>query len=78
VRRVEDSWTGLRTFTPDGTLAFGWDAVVAGFSWCEGPGAPAAGRFVNDPVLRRDPGESSARAAVVTPARFVSRRSTVT
>ncbi len=61
VRRVEHSWAGLRTFTPDGSLAFGWDPQVEGFFWCVGQGgygiqtAPAAGRFVADLVLRRDP-----------------------
>ncbi|MDQ2802184.1 MAG: hypothetical protein M3Y41_05670 [Pseudomonadota bacterium] len=30
VRRVERSWAGLRTFTPDGSLAFGWDASAPG------------------------------------------------
>ncbi len=65
VRRVEHSWAGLRTFTPDGRLAFGWDPVVAGFFWSVGQGgygiqtAPAAGRLVADmgwaaiPVKRR-------------------------
>jgi D-arginine dehydrogenase len=42
VRRVEHSWAGLRTFTPDGSLAFGWDPVVEGFFWCVGQGATAS------------------------------------
>ncbi|MGH7212394.1 MAG: FAD-dependent oxidoreductase, partial [Acetobacteraceae bacterium] len=29
VRRVERSWAGLRTFTPDGSLAFGWDDATS-------------------------------------------------
>ena len=76
VRRVEHSWAGLRTFTPDGSLAFGWDPRVEGFFWCVGQGgygiqtAPAAGRFVADLVLRRDPGQAEALVAVVSPARF--------
>jgi D-arginine dehydrogenase len=76
VRRVEHSWAGLRTFTPDGSLAFGWDPRVEGFFWCVGQGgygiqtAPAAGRLVADLVLGRDPGKGAALASLTTPARF--------
>jgi D-arginine dehydrogenase len=76
VRRVEHSWAGLRTFTPDGSLAFGWDRLVEGFFWCVGQGgygiqtAPAAGRFVADLVLGRDGGEAAALVADVAPNRF--------
>jgi D-arginine dehydrogenase len=76
VRRVEHSWAGLRTFTPDGSLAFGWDPLVEGFFWCVGQGgygiqtAPAAGRFVSDLVLGGDPGPAAALASVTTPGRF--------
>ncbi|HET6307050.1 MAG TPA: FAD-binding oxidoreductase [Rhodopila sp.] len=76
VRRVEHSWAGLRTFTPDGSLAFGWDAAVAGFFWCVGQGgygiqtAPAAGRLVADLVLGRDAGAADALVAAVSPGRF--------
>jgi D-arginine dehydrogenase len=76
VRRVEHSWAGLRTFTPDGSLAFGWDPRVEGFFWCVGQGgygiqtAPAAGRFVADLVLRRDPGQAGQLEAAVSPGRF--------
>src|ERR1019366_7419077 len=38
VLRVEHSWAGLRTFTPDGSLAFGWDTIKQGFFWCVGQG----------------------------------------
>ena len=78
VRRVEHSWAGLRTFAPDGSLAFGWDPVVEGFFWCVGQGgygiqtAPAAGRFVADLVLRRDPGEAAALVERVAPGRFTA------
>jgi D-arginine dehydrogenase len=78
VRRVEHSWAGLRTFTPDGSLAFGWDARVEGFFWCVGQGgygiqtAPAAGRFVADLVERRDPGEAAVVKTAVTPGRFTA------
>lgn len=76
VRRVERSWAGLRTFTPDGSLAFGWDPVVEGLFWSVGQGgygiqtSPAAGKLVADLVAGRDPGEAGAIAAGVNPARF--------
>ena len=59
VKRVEHSWAGLRTFTPDRSLAIGWDAKAEGFFWCVGQGgygiqtSPAAGRLVADLVVGR-------------------------
>ena len=76
VRRVEHSWAGLRTFTPDGSLAFGWDARAEGFFWSVGQGgygiqtSPAAGRLVADLVLGRDPGGAASIVAMVDPRRF--------
>lgn len=77
VRRVERSWAGLRTFTPDRSPAFGWDPAAAGFFWCVGQGgygiqtAPAAGKLVADMVAGRDPGaEAAAILPLVDPARF--------
>jgi D-arginine dehydrogenase len=78
VRRVEHAWAGLRTFTPDGSLAFGWDAVAEGFFWAVGQGgygiqtSPAAGRLVTDLVLGQKTGEAAAIAGVVDPRRFGS------
>lgn len=76
VRRVERAWAGLRTFTPDHSLAFGWDATAEGFFWCVGQGgygiqtSPAAGRLVADLVLGRDPGEAGSIVALIDPKRF--------
>ena len=76
VRRVERSWAGLRTFTPDRSLAFGWDATAEGFFWCVGQGgngiqtSPAAGRLVADLVLGRDPGAAGEIVPLVDPRRF--------
>ena len=76
VRRVEHSWAGLRTFTPDRSLAFGWDAEAEGFFWCVGQGgygiqtSPAAGQLVADVISGRDPGPAGAILAAVAPARF--------
>jgi D-arginine dehydrogenase len=79
VRRVERSWAGLRTFTPDHSLAFGWDAKAAGFFWCVGQGgygiqtSPAAGKLVADLIGRRDPGEAADIVSAIDPGRFASR-----
>jgi D-arginine dehydrogenase len=76
VRRVEHSWAGLRTFTPDHSLAFGWDAAE-GFFWCVGQGgygiqtSPAAGKLVADLIVGRDPGAAREVVAAVDPRRFV-------
>jgi D-arginine dehydrogenase len=78
VRRVEHSWAGLRTFTPDRSLAFGWDGAASGFMWCVGQGgygiqtAPAAGRLVADLVLGRDPGIQGPILAMIDPRRFAA------
>lgn len=76
VTRVEHAWAGLRTFTPDGSLAIGWDARAEGFFWMVGQGgygiqtSPAAGRLVADLVLGRDPGEAAAITAILRPDRY--------
>ncbi len=76
VRRVERSWAGLRSFTPDRSLAFGWDHSAEGFFWCVGQGgygiqtSPAAGRLVADLVAGRNPGDAAAIVAAVDPMRF--------
>jgi D-arginine dehydrogenase len=76
VRRVEHSWAGLRTFTPDRSLAFGWDAAAPGFFWAVGQGgygiqtSPAAGCLVADLIAGRDPGAASAILPQVDPRRF--------
>ncbi len=76
VRRVERSWAGLRTFAPDGSLAFGWAADAAGFFWCVGQGgygiqtSPAAGRLVADLIAGRDPGAAGEVLPQIDPRRF--------
>jgi D-arginine dehydrogenase len=77
VRRVEHAWAGLRSFTPDRSLAIGFDAAGDGFFWCIGQGgygiqtAPAAGKLVADLVSGRDPGESGKILALLDPRRFL-------
>jgi D-arginine dehydrogenase len=76
VTRVERSWAGLRTFTPDGSPAFGWDTDAPGFFWSVGQGgygiqtSPAAGRLVADLVSGRDPGQAGTVIASTDPRRF--------
>lgn len=76
VRRVENSWAGLRTFTPDREFAFGVDPVADGFFWCVGQGgygiqtAPAAGQLMADLVAGRDPGPAASVVAPFDPRRF--------
>ena len=76
VRRVEHSWAGLRTFTPDRSLAFGWDNAAPGFFWCVGQGgygiqtAPAASALVTAMVKGGDPGPAGAIIPDIDPMRF--------
>ncbi|HEX8308502.1 MAG TPA: FAD-dependent oxidoreductase [Allosphingosinicella sp.] len=61
VERVERSWAGLRTFTPDRRPVYGFDATAPGFFWCAGQGgfgiqtAPAAAKLAADLLLGRVP-----------------------
>lgn len=76
VQRVERAWAGLRTFTPDRSLAIGWDGAVEGFFWCVGQGgygiqtSPAAGRLVADLIAGRDPGAAAEALPRLDPRRF--------
>ena len=79
VRRVERSWAGLRTFSPDGSLAFGFAPDAEGFFWCVGQGgygiqtSPAAGRLVADMVAQRDSAwleDSERLVESIRPGRF--------
>ena len=76
VRRVEHRWAGLRTFTPDRSLAIG-ESEAPGFFWMVGQGgygiqtAPAAARLLADLVDGRAPEAALARiVAGVDPRRF--------
>jgi D-arginine dehydrogenase len=76
VRRVEHSWAGLRTFTQDRSLAFGFDRDAPGFFWCVGQGgygiqtAPAASALVAAMIKGEDPGEAGAVVRDIDPMRF--------
>jgi D-arginine dehydrogenase len=83
VRRVEHRWAGLRTFTPDRSLAIG-ESELPGFFWMVGQGgygiqtAPAAGRLLADLVDGRDPGELARIVPQVDPRRFARQDGRVT
>lgn len=76
VQRVEHRWAGLRSFTPDRSLAIGPDRAAPGFVWMLGQGgygiqtAPAAGRLVAVLVNDEDPGELAPVLPLVDPNRF--------
>lgn len=76
VRRIEHRWAGLRTFSPDRSLAFGWEHSVPGFFWCVGQGgygiqtSPAAGKLVADIIAGRDPGPAAGVIPAIDPMRF--------
>jgi D-arginine dehydrogenase len=78
VRRVEHSWAGLRSFTPDRSLAFGFDGEAEGFMWCVGQGgygiqtSPAAGQLIANLILSRDPGEAARILPAIDPRRFAA------
>jgi D-arginine dehydrogenase len=76
VTRVEHRWAGLRTFTPDRSLAIGAGAEP-GFFWMVGQGgygiqtAPAAGRLLAALVDGRAPdADVAAAVALADPRRF--------
>ncbi|SDE74782.1 FAD-dependent oxidoreductase [Ruegeria marina] len=60
VRRVENSWAGLRNFVADKSPVAGYSQVVDRFYWLAGQGgygiqsAPALSRFAAADVLKRD------------------------
>ena len=76
VHRVEHRWAGLRSFTPDRSLAIGLDGDAPGFAWCIGQGgygiqtAPAAGALLAALVRGEDPGPLAPIAPLVDPNRF--------
>jgi len=76
VKRVERSWSGLRSFTPDRNLAIGFEPRVDGFFWLIGQGgygiqtSPATGKLVADLILGRNPREVSRIVPAMDPRRF--------
>lgn len=82
VTRLEHSWGGLRTFTPDGSPAIGFDPSTEGFFWLVGQGgygilsAPALSRTAAAMALHQPLPEDVVEAGLIidqiTPERFRS------
>lgn len=76
VTRLETTWAGLRSFSPDRNLVLGPDPQVPSFVWVAGQGgygfqsAPAAGRLVADLVGGRSPELASDIVMKLSPGRF--------
>jgi D-arginine dehydrogenase len=76
VTRIEHRWAGLRSFTPDRSLAIGEDRSAPGFFWMVGQGgfgiqtSPAAGRLLAALVRGEDPGDLADVVPMVDPNRF--------
>jgi|SRR5690554_2662274 len=80
VKRIEHSWAGLRSFTPDGSLAIGFDPCIEGFFWLAGQGgygiqtAPAASALVAALVtgssLPKGLLDAGVQVDALSPARF--------
>jgi D-arginine dehydrogenase len=78
IERLERSWAGLRSFSPDRVPVYGFDADVPGFFWCAGQGgfgiqtSPAAGKLAASLLLDEQPDASVAHidAAAFSPKRF--------
>ncbi|WP_127114544.1 NAD(P)/FAD-dependent oxidoreductase [Shimia sediminis] len=76
VTRLESSWAGLRTFSPDRNLVLGPAVEDAGFFWVAGQGgygfqtAPAASQLVADLVAGRPSELDGITLAALDPRRF--------
>lgn len=76
VTRLEVTWAGLRSFSPDRNLVLGPDVADASFVWMAAQGgygfqtAPAAARLVADLVAGRAPELDGATVAALSPRRF--------
>lgn len=79
VRRIERSWAGLRTFSPDRVPVYGFEPTAPGFFWCAGQGgfgfqtAPAAGELVTA-LVNGAPLPPALQAAGVRPALYAPDR----
>ncbi len=80
VKRIDHSWAGLRTFSPDGHPVIGWETEQPGFFWLVGQGgygiftSPAIGRYAASLIAGStlpDPYQSSPFAFdTLSPERF--------
>lgn len=76
VTRLDSSWAGLRTFSPDRNLVLGYDSQDDSFIWVAGQGgygfqtSPAASQLIGDLVAGHKSELDSATIASLSPARF--------
>jgi D-arginine dehydrogenase len=80
IRRPRRTWAGLRSFTPDGELAVGFDARVPGFFWLAGQGgygiqsaagvSALAASLLLQQAMPADLRAQGVEAARMAPARF--------
>lgn len=76
VTRLEHSWAGLRTFSPDRSLVIGFDAAVPTFFWCAGQGgygmqsSPGYSQLAADLIGGQAPSLDAATVRALAPARF--------
>ncbi len=76
VTRVEHTWAGLRTFSPDRALVIGYDPADDAFLWVAGQGgygiqsSPAYSRLAADLVAGRGSELDPGVVAALSPARF--------
>lgn len=76
VTRLQSSWAGLRTFSPDRTLVIGADAANPDFYWLAGQGgygfqtAPAASELIAAIVLGRQAKLPDEIVQALSPKRF--------
>ncbi len=76
VTRVEKSWAGLRSFSPDRALVIGEDPSAPGFFWLAGQGgqgmqsAAGASLHLADCVAGRAPAVGAEITRAVSPSRF--------
>jgi D-arginine dehydrogenase len=73
IRRIESTWAGHRTFTPDEVPVIGRDPRVQGFVWAAGLGgagvmaSPEVGELVADAICGCN---ERASARIVSPSRY--------
>jgi glycine/D-amino acid oxidase-like deaminating enzyme len=78
VTRLETSWAGLRTFSPDRTLVIGADPADPGFFWLAGQGgygfqtAPAASTLIAQLILGQPVELDQKTVERLNPARFTN------
>ncbi len=76
VTRLETSWAGLRTFSPDRALVLGPDPAQPAFLWCAGQGgqgflsAPGAAAVLLETAGGPASGQPAAILRALSPARF--------